>query len=126
MLKSDHILAGVSGSVIVWRWRQPDPFDLLFFVRGADSFYTLTVQGTLTQHIVSAPWGAMAMAAELVEANDPAVAAGHQLEIGAVLRSHCDTYPDGITRALLLDALISDEQKALHAAPEKTLTTLEF
>lgn len=125
MLKSDHTTVGASADLIVWRWRKPGPYEMLFLRKGATCFYTKRSAEILC-HVVRAPHGAMDLATRVVAGDSGATVIADLFKDGAIEHSMPRDMPHWVDEGVLLDLVIPAAVQAMYAAPAATLETLEF
>ena len=125
MLKSDHLTVGVAGQVIVWRFKKPKPYDLLFTTQDASVFYTKRLSAVL-RHTVSLPNGALDVAAQVAEHESAIDAIADLTKDGTISTSETCDMPDWANEEELTLAVTPAEQLAFYAAPEASLAILEF
>lgn len=125
MLKSDHITVGASADLIVWRWRKPAPYELLFCRNGATCFYTKR-RDAVQCHIVAMPHGALEVAVRIAASADAAALVAEFVKDGVVAFDDKCEMPYWAEEGVLIDLLTPPEVRAAYAAPLATLDTLEF
>lgn len=125
MLKSDHTTVGASADLIVWRWRKPGPYELLFLRKGATCFYTKRGNEILC-HVVRAPYGALDLATQVVSGDSAAAVIADLSKDGAIEHSMPGDMPHWTDEGVLLDLVTPAAVQAMYAAPAATLETLEF
>lgn len=126
MLKSDHVTVGAAGDVIVWRFKKANPYDLLFLSLQHGSCFFTKRMGAVLRHNISAPNGAMELATKVVAAESAVDVIADLAKSEAIASSDPCGMPDWADEGQLLEAVTPVSQQAIYAAPDQTLTTLEF
>lgn len=126
MLKSDHVVVGSAGDVIVWRFKKANPYDILFLSLQHGSCFFTKRMGAVLCHSISAPHGAMDVADQVVAATRAVDLIADLSKEGVIVSSDRCAMPNWADEGVLLEAVTPASQQAIFAAPDQTLTTLEF
>lgn len=125
MLKSDHTTVGANADLIVWRWRKPVPFEMLFLRKGATCFYTKR-GSEIVCHVVRAPHGALDAATRVVAGDNAGAVIADLTKDSVIEHSMPGDLPHWADEGALIDLVTPESVQAMYAAPIATLDILEF